>query len=220
MPGRPTTEPWGAGANPDVWPRLRRRLRSAQCISALLHCDAEVLDGGAAPSDFQRMIKTSSDSGGPIPAPSALPAATDERSVKQAVLRGARQTCPACGKGGLFYAFLKVAAACPVCGEALHHQRADDAPAYFTMVVVAHVVVGGLLAVEQAYAPATWVQLAIWLPATVIMSLLLLPRIKGMLIGLQWALRMHGFGGKADEAIPEPLPNSSASYPAARGRDA
>ena len=125
--------------------------------------------------------------------------------MRTAVLRGARQTCPACGAAPLYRAFLKVNDACQDCGEALHHQRADDAPAYFTMVIVAHVVVGGLLAMEKAYAPPSWVQLSIWLPLTVLLSLLLLPRIKGALIGLQWALRMHGFGGLPDQAIPEPV---------------
>ena len=142
-----------------------------------------------------------------------------ERNVKPAVLRGAAQLCPACGKGRLFRAFLKVHDACPACGEALHHQRADDAPAYFTMVLVAHVVVGGLLAMEQAFAPPSWLQLSIWLPMTLVLSLLLLPRIKGMLIGAQWALRMHGFGGAADVAIPEPMPHraGSASGPGGAG---
>lgn len=129
-----------------------------------------------------------------------------ERPVPQALSRGARQKCPACGRGALFRAYLKVAEACPSCGEALHHQRADDAPAYFTMVVVGHAVIGGLLAVEQAFHPPSWVQLAIWLPLTVILSLVLLPRIKGMLVALQWALRMHGFGGVPDEPVPEPMP--------------
>lgn len=126
--------------------------------------------------------------------------------MPQAVVRGAKQKCPACGRGELFRAFLKVSDGCAACGEALHHQRADDAPAYFTMVVVGHVVVGGLLAVERAFAPPSWLQLAIWLPLTVILSLLLLPRIKGMLVGLQWALRMHGFGGHPDQPEPEPAP--------------
>jgi uncharacterized protein (DUF983 family) len=90
----------------------------------------------------------------------------------------------------------------------MHHQRADDAPPYFTMVIVCHVIVGGVLLLEQTYAPPTWVHLALWLPLTVIMSLWLLPRIKGSLVGLQWALRMHGFGGGADEmkVAPETYP--------------
>lgn len=122
-----------------------------------------------------------------------------KRSIADAMLRGARQRCPACGEGAMFRAYLKVADACPVCGEDLHHQRADDAPPYFTMVIVGHVVIAGVLLLEKAYAPPSWVHLALWLPLTVILSLWLLPRVKGALVGLQWALRMHGFGGATDE---------------------
>ncbi len=89
-----------------------------------------------------------------------------ERSLQPAMLRGARGRCPKCGTGRLFRAYLKVADNCPDCGEAMHHQRADDAPPYFTMLIVGHIVVAGLLAMEQAMAPPTWVQLAIWLPMT------------------------------------------------------
>jgi uncharacterized protein (DUF983 family) len=60
--------------------------------------------------------------------------------------------------------------------------------------VVGHLVIGGLLGLERALAPPTWVQLAIWLPLALVSTLLLLPRIKGALVGLQWALYMHGFG--------------------------
>ena len=128
------------------------------------------------------------------------------RPLQQALLRGAMGRCPACGVGRLFSSYLKVAEKCPHCGEELHHQRADDAPAYFTMVIVGHVVVAGVLSVEQAFAPETWVQLAVWLPMTLVMSLALLPLVKGTLVGLQWALRMHGFGKGRDPAMPEPDP--------------
>lgn len=94
----------------------------------------------------------------------------------------------------MFGKFLKVEHACAACGTELHHQRADDAPPYFTMFIVGHVVIGGLLIVEKKYHPDVWVHLALWLPLTMALSLWLLPRIKGALIGLQWAWRMHGFG--------------------------
>jgi uncharacterized protein (DUF983 family) len=74
------------------------------------------------------------------------------------------------------------------------------------MLIVGHFIVGGLLSMEQAFAPPTWVQLAVWLPATMILSLLLLPVVKGMLVALQWALRMHGFGSGPDPAAPAPDP--------------
>ena len=141
------------------------------------------------------------------PQPGSRPAESAEpRSVTTAMMRGFAQKCPACGEGALFHKYLKVSDVCPVCSEELHDQRADDAPPYFTMVVVGHVVVGGVLALEQTYAPPSWVHLVIWLPTIIIMSLLLLPRVKGALVGLQWALRMHGFGGHADEVEPLPDP--------------
>lgn len=132
------------------------------------------------------------------------PPAPPPRDTAQAMLRGVRQTCPACGSGKLYASFLKVADACPGCGEELHHHRADDAPPYFTMLVTGHVVVAGVLAVETAFAPALWVHALLWGPLLLIMSLLLLPRIKGALVGLQWALRMHGFGGETDQPLIEP----------------
>ena len=136
----------------------------------------------------------------------------EPRAVQSAILRGAAGRCPACGEGSMFRAYLKVADRCARCAEELHHHRADDAPPYFTIVIVGHIVVGGVLALEQTMAPADWVQAAIWLPVTVLLSLLILPRVKGALVGLQWALRMHGFGGVPDapvDPLPEALPGDT-----------
>ena len=93
-------------------------------------------------------------------APSGVPQ-RDGRSIGprpllQSLLRGARLKCPACGTGAVFRRYLKVADTCPHCGEALHHHRADDAPAYFTIVVVGHVVVAMVLSVEMAFRPPLW----------------------------------------------------------------
>ena len=127
------------------------------------------------------------------------------RSVATAMVNGLKCRCPACGTGAIYGNYLKVNDHCPACGEALHHQRADDAPPYFTMVIVGHLVVGGVLSLERAVAPSMLVQMAVWLPMTVVLSLLLLPRVKGGLIGLQWALGMHGFGPGPDPSEPDPI---------------
>jgi uncharacterized protein (DUF983 family) len=119
--------------------------------------------------------------------------ARERRDTGLSIWRGILGRCPNCGKGHLFRAYLKVADRCESCGEDLHHHRADDAPPYFTMFIVGHVVVGAILATEVAYHPAIWIHMAIWLPLTVILSLWLLPRVKGAVVGLQWATRMHGF---------------------------
>ncbi len=115
----------------------------------------------------------------------------------QAMGRGARLRCPKCGSRTLFSAYLRVSSSCAACGEELHHHRADDAPPYFTILITGHIVVALLMTVELTYAPPVWLHLLIWLPLTVILSLALLPIVKGAVVGLQWAQRMHGFGQPA-----------------------
>jgi uncharacterized protein (DUF983 family) len=126
-------------------------------------------------------------------------AAKPERSVVQAMLRGARGYCPACGEGRLFRRYLKVADQCPGCQEALHHHRADDAPPYFTIVIAGHLLVPLLIAFEVALRPPLWVHAAIWVPLTIAVCLALLPVVKGAIVGLQWALYMHGFDPNAED---------------------
>lgn len=128
---------------------------------------------------------------------------TNPRAVLPAMMRAAGFKCPNCGRGGLFARYLKVADECNACGEALHHHRADDAPPYFTIFIVGHVIVPLLMSLELALQPPVWVHLALWIPLTILLSVLLLPVVKGSIVGLQWALRMHGFGGEAD-VVPVP----------------
>jgi uncharacterized protein (DUF983 family) len=123
------------------------------------------------------------------------------RSVFQAMFRGARGRCPRCGEGRLYRHYLKVADRCPTCGEALHHQRADDAPPYFTIFIAGHLLVPMLLGFEKAFAPPLWLHAAIWVPVTVALCLILLPIVKGAIVGLQWALYMHGFDPEADDPL-------------------
>ncbi len=142
--------------------------------------------------------------------------AADERNIWQSLKSGWCQTCPHCARGALYRKFLKVNDICPACGTELHHHRADDAPPYFVMTITAHVVVGGILLLEKNYAPSVWLQLAIWCPVLILLSLWLLPRVKGALIGYQWALRMHGFGSLAfegaDLAPVEPAPPTDGRH--------
>ncbi|MCT8973180.1 DUF983 domain-containing protein [Microbaculum marinisediminis] len=148
---------------------------------------------------------------------SALP----PRPVADAMLRGLRMRCPACGGGSIFRAYLKVNDACPTCGEALHHHRADDAPPYFTIVIVGHIVVPLVLTVERMFAPAIWLQASVWTLITVALCMMLLPPIKGALVGLQWANYMHGFdprsGGREDwDGMSRDTLSSPAPAPAAK----
>jgi len=136
-----------------------------------------------------------------------------QRATWPAMLVGARHKCPSCSQGKLYKSYLKVVDNCDHCGEALHHHRADDAPPYFTIFIVGHFILGGVLALEQAYKPSPWFHVLLWMPLTVVLSLILLPRIKGALVGLQWALGMHGFGQAVGEEDHKPRLESQKSEP-------
>lgn len=126
--------------------------------------------------------------------PAADPA---ERATGRAMLRGARLRCPACGEGRLFSSYLKVADRCPACHEDLHHQQADDGPAYLTVLIVSHLGAPLLLASFIAWRPSPMTLLVSFGLGAIVLSLAMLPPIKGAMVGLQWARRMHGFGGSA-----------------------
>lgn len=108
-----------------------------------------------------------------------------------ALFRGWRGRCPRCGTGGLFSSYLKMNSHCPDCNLALEPYRADDAPAYFTIFVVGHIVVPLVLLLERyGNQPPLWFHALLWLPLSVALALVLLPRIKGAVIALLWVQRI------------------------------
>ncbi len=117
-----------------------------------------------------------------------------KRVLSTALWRGAKGKCPACGKGHMFNRYLKVAPNCSECGEELHHHEADDAPPYFTILILGHLLIPVLIAVERAYTPPLWLHATIWIPVIIILALILLHITKGATVALQWAYFMHGFG--------------------------
>ncbi|MGH6740508.1 MAG: DUF983 domain-containing protein [Bradyrhizobium sp.] len=126
----------------------------------------------------------------------------EKRDVWAALKRGFRCRCPRCGDGKLFRAYLKVDNSCSVCGLDFTPHRADDLPAYLVIVIVGHIVVPIALIIETNYSPPVALQLSIYLPLVMILSLVLLQPVKGTVVGLQWALRMHGFDDNPPEGIP------------------
>lgn len=125
---------------------------------------------------------------------------TDERPTKPAMLRGLRRQCPSCGEGHIFQGYLKVVDTCPVCDEDLYHHRADDGPAYLTILIVAHIL-GFVMHIAFVHLRPDPLLLATTLAiGCVALSLFLLPRLKGMIVGIQWARRMHGFGGTSNRS--------------------
>ena len=121
----------------------------------------------------------------------------DERLRLPAMLRGWRGKCPNCGSGPLFKSYIKVNHDCAVCREEFHHHRADDGPAYLTIFIVGHIMITMLHFVFVTWRPEPLTLFTLFAVGSVALSLYILPRLKGAMIGFQWAREMGGFGRKS-----------------------
>ncbi|MCC6304560.1 MAG: DUF983 domain-containing protein [Rhodobacteraceae bacterium] len=124
----------------------------------------------------------------------AEPPPPPARPLGRAILAGLALRCPACARGRLLAGYLRVADRCPACGEALHHHRADDGPAYLTVLLTGKLSAVGLLVAFLAWRPDPALLALGFAAGSAGLALVLLPRLKGLVVAIQWAQRMHGFG--------------------------
>ena len=114
--------------------------------------------------------------------------AASHLKIGTAIARGLANRCPNCGKGHIFDGYLTVVRCCEHCAIPLGRLRADDAPPYITLLIVCHIVVALLVAVETGFSPPTWLEVAIFLPLTALLVLGLLRPIKGATVGVMLAV--------------------------------
>lgn len=124
-----------------------------------------------------------------------LTAEAEERPLGAALFKGWRRKCPNCGNGPLLKGYLKVRESCSVCREDFTPQRADDGPAYLTILLVGHLMAPMLHIVFVTWRPEPLIMFTIFAVGCVALSLYLLPRFKGAVVAFQWARHMGGFGG-------------------------
>ena len=125
------------------------------------------------------------------------------RLVKPALKNGWRRKCPNCGSGPLLKDYLTVRNDCMVCGEELFHHRADDGPAWATILVSGHLLAPLMLIVFETFRPEGWMMAVGFSVVFVALALFLLPRIKGGFVAVQGAKRMHGFGQQKPMSLGE-----------------
>ncbi|HEV2517266.1 MAG TPA: DUF983 domain-containing protein [Devosia sp.] len=117
----------------------------------------------------------------------------EQRSLWRAIGNGVMCRCPNCGKGKLFRSYLKINDSCSECGEKLSSARADDFPPYIAIFIVGHVLVGWMLHAEMSGPVDPMFYVWTMIPAAILLPLIMLPSIKGAVVGLQWANYMYGF---------------------------
>ena len=112
---------------------------------------------------------------------------TDQRFPPISPVRtGLTSRCPRCGQGKLFQGFLNLPQQCGHCGLDFKPFDSGDGPAVFAILIVGALVVALAFWVEFTFHPPYWLQLVIWIPTILIVSLGLLRPLKGLLIALQY----------------------------------
>ena len=118
------------------------------------------------------------------------PTQKGRRSVLTGLWRGLRRRCPSCGQGKLFDGYLRVRPICDACGADNDRYPADDAPPYFTILLVGHLVVAPMLLLHVIRTWPLWLSLSVFPTLVVIATLAFLPFIKGAVVGACWALEI------------------------------
>jgi uncharacterized protein (DUF983 family) len=150
-------------------------VRSEHDTHQLYHSVATPLEFPAKTSDKRKML-------------------SEGEPLRPVLWRGWRGRCPRCGEGRLLHSYLKVNATCSSCGQEFHHHRADDGPAYLSILIVGHLMVPVLLTMWEVFRPEPIVLAGVACSLATVLALYLLPRLKGAMIAYQWAKGMHGFG--------------------------
>jgi len=108
---------------------------------------------------------------------------------KTALWRGIKGTCPRCGQGKLFTSYLQQTDHCDYCHEDIASLRADDGPAWLTILVTGHIVAPFIVffALNETY-PA-WVMMSILITIIIALVFILLPKCKGLFIAALWLIK-------------------------------
>jgi len=117
------------------------------------------------------------------------PGSEKKRDMWLAIRRGLKLHCPACGKGRIMAGYLRQAEGCTHCGERTGDIRADDGPAWATILLVGHLISPFFFLFANRDGQAVWLPFVVVATAVVGLTLLLLPRMKGLFVGLIWAAR-------------------------------
>lgn len=108
------------------------------------------------------------------------------RNFFQILIASLLLRCGFCGKGALFTSYLKPVCNCAECGADFNEADAGDGPAIFVMLIVGTICAIILAILEYAYRPSLYFHLAVQFTLASLLTLLLLPVIKALLINLQF----------------------------------
>jgi len=111
---------------------------------------------------------------------------TQDAPQTSVVAAGLKARCPRCGVGALFRSGLALRDRCDRCGLSYAFADSGDGPAVFVVLIAGFIVAFGALFTMVAFRASVWVTLAIWLPMTLVICLVLLRPMKGLMLAAQF----------------------------------
>jgi len=108
------------------------------------------------------------------------------RNFKSLVQKVLTQSCPKCGHGKIFSKYITLKKECNHCGQSFEKLKADDGPAWLTMMLVGHLIIPTMLSVEMSYNLPLWLSITLWPFSLALLSLLCLPFAKAFFVNMIW----------------------------------
>ena len=127
----------------------------------------------------------------PDPAPVAGPPPVG------AALKG---LCPRCGAPSLFAGLIAFAPRCGRCGLDFTAFNVGDGPAAFLTLILGTVIVALAVWLQLRFDPPLWVQMAVWIPVALALTILALRIAKAALIGAEY--RNAAREGRVTDEVP------------------
>ncbi len=94
--------------------------------------------------------------------------------------------CPRCGKGKLFKGVISFAPRCTACGLDYQAFNVGDGAASFLILIVGAIVTGLAMWLELSRSPPWYVHVVLWVPLTLVLTLVLMRFAKGLLAALEY----------------------------------
>ncbi len=98
--------------------------------------------------------------------------------------------CPRCGTGRLFKDWLSIVDSCTDCSLVLKHHDAADGPTFFALILVGFLIIGLVGVVEYHFVPPLWVHAVLWIPLTILLSILCLRVFKTLFVTVEFRLAL------------------------------
>ncbi|MCD2325137.1 DUF983 domain-containing protein [Sphingomonas sp. IC-56] len=115
------------------------------------------------------------------------------------IASGLQGVCPRCGAQTLFRSYLAYADTCSNCGLDFRDFNVGDGPVVFLTLGIGTIVTILALIVELKYEPSFLLHALLWLPLTLVLTVLTLRVAKGWLIALEFRNKAREGRIRADD---------------------